>query len=413
MKNCSCNINSDCRNCNICGSSFNPEDIDFKRPQNHLFYIDKVYSRNRGDACPIMFNVATNAQTYRTQLFLSPLHDDIAGVSENLCEEIFGCGCECCSPLTLNGGSGCRCRNGVMGTQNGDCDCGCRNHNNGCCNNCCQLEANASFNIINSFVRVFSFTPTNPCGINASQVTLNGIAVDDLDCQGGFYEAVLSESLNNILKQTCSARDLPTKAFFLITGAGPWSYFAEFVVEGTVSTGGRNCCFRAVFTPVIGAEPTPIPNTTSNLSVPHVSIPCGSGNARPRLFFSFDGTINLLNPRLRTVNTNGSIQLILESSAVAEPSVSVEVVKKTLICLNAREAIQPCDGNDDCEEHRHCCGECDRDRDCDRDRCEREESGSGNCVCERIAESLERSGCGNSLAFGNGDFSRTNYGSTF
>lgn len=402
MKNCSCTMNSECDSCNICGTTLNLEDIDFKCPENHLFYVDKVYSKNTGEACPIMFNITTNTEAYQTRLQLSPLHDDVAGIRENLCEEIFGCGCECCSPLGLTrSGNGCGCGNSVAGTQN--------NQNNGCCNNCCQLDENAVFTIVNSFVRVFSFTPTNPCGIFASQVTLNGVAVDDLDCQGGFYEAVLSESLNNILKQTCSARNLPTKAFFLITGAGPWSYFAEFVVEGTVSTGGRTCCFRATFTPTLGAEPTPIASNTSNLSVPQVSIPCGSGNARPRLLFSFDGVINLLNPTLRTVTNNGNIQLILESSAVATPNVSVEVVKKSLLCLNTREAVQPCDGNDNCEDHRHCCHRHEREEAEEAEAAER----NGNRCCERMAESLENSNCGNNIAFGTGDFCRTNFGTTF
>lgn len=332
--------------CNTCGSVLNLSSLEFNRSDDHLLYMDKVYSREHASACPIVFDLTTTQDTYQTQLLLSPMQD------ENLC---------------------------CPGSRNNSCNCNCN-----CCNEC-NIDELSVFNISNSYVRILSFEQTNPCNLFSSQVTVNGLAVDGLECQSGLFEATLSQSLPTILNNTCTENNLPTKAFFLISDAGPWAYMAEFIIEGTVtSTGGKTCCFRATFTPAPGAEPTPIVGATSNLSIPKISIPCSNGNALPRIYFNFSGAINLLNPELTVTSTEAGNQLTLSTTAVAEPEVYVEVVKRTLFCLNAAEAIIPCDGQ---SEDDNCCQCCDIQDTFTED----------SSLCERITESIQSTHCGNTI----------------
>ena len=372
--------------CNSCGTVLNLSNLAFHRPEDHLLYMDKVYSKASATACPIVFDLTTTAETYQTQLLLSPLHDDN---SENLCGEIFGC-CNCndnchkkniCDQIRHNG----------------------RRHNCDCCGEC-VIDETSIFNIINSYVRVLSFQQTVPCALTASQVSLNGAIVDTLECQGGLFESTLSQSLSNILSRTCTENALPTKAFFLISQAGPWSYLAEFIIEGTVTTAGKTCCFRATFSPATGAEPTPIATTTSNLAIPKLSIPCASGSSLPKINFNFGGKISLLNPELTATNTATGIQLTLSTTGVAEPEVYAEVVKRTLFCLHAAEAVMPCDGQPIDNSCCQCCQTQNQNDNCSNNAssceyCNPEVVSSENddCLCERISESIESSYCGNSM----------------
>ena len=396
MKNNNCNHNCGNPLCNTCGTVLNLSNTDFRPSQDHLVYMDKVYSKSTGTACPIVFDLTTTPETYQTQLFLSPLHDN---ASYNLCEEIFGC-CDCGKGNDMNICNQLKANEGYQG-----CNCYAE----------CVVDESSVFNVLNSYVNVLSFQQTVPCDLAASQVTLNGIAVDSIECQGGLFEATLSQNLANILNRTCTENNLPTKAFFLISDAGPWSYFAEFIIEGTVTTSGKTCCFRAIFTPTVGAEPTPIPTTTSNLAIPKLSIPCSSGNALPRIDFYFGGKMSLLNPEITVTGPAGNVGgvlLSLTSTGVAEPTISVEVIKRTLFCLNAVEADIPCDGTHEDT----CCNCCNCGNSSNSDICQHEkddqhgccgnnaidshtfkEDYSDNCICEKIAENIQSSYCGNTI----------------
>lgn len=388
MKNNFCHHKCGDPLCNTCGTVLNLSDLAFHRPEDHLLYTDKVYSKASATACPIVFDLATTPETYQTQLLLSPLHDNN---NENLCGEIFGC-CNCsevCNNQNI-------CDQIRSNAHKHNCSCN-------CCNDC-TVDETSVFNIINSYVRVLSFQQTTPCGLDASQVTLNGTAVDDLTCQGGLFEATLSQSLSAILSRACTDNSLPTKAFFLISQAGPWSYLAEFIIEGTVTTAGKTCCFRTIFTPVAGAEPTPIAGTTSNLSIPKLSIPCASGSALPRINFNFGGKINLLNPEIIATTTAGVTQLTLSTTAVAEPEVYAEVVKRTLFCLHAAEAVVPCNGQPVDKSCCQCC-QCSQNQNaainnettCNCHAPEASITPDDDCLCERISENLQSSYCGNTL----------------
>lgn len=377
----------------ICGTSIDIDDLEFAASRNHLLYVDKVYSKGQGVACPLVFNLVTAPSTFQTQLLLSPL----SNLEDNLCDEIFGCNCR------QHHGSSCGQRPQSGCNSNSGCNCNC------VCNvgNTCQLDENAVFKIARSFVKVTNFGLQNPNCLSPNQVTVNGIPVDELFNAGNSYEAVFNSNLTDIVKPVCAENGLATKAFFLISCAGPWVFDAEIVVEGTVNTGGRTCCFRATFTTrctfPIGAN---IP--VSNIAVPRISVPCASGGMSPRLFFSFGGIMNLLNPTICVVpDDDDSFNLVLKASIAAEPTVDVQVIKSALLCINGCEAIFPCEGTESEVESE----EDDEPLDGPDCRCGTVSgSGSGSrnrnrgCSCGRNRDSVEsasdNSNCGNTTAFG-------------
>lgn len=370
----------------VCGTSIDVDDVDFAPSARHLVYMDKVYSRAEATACPLVFSLSTSPFSFQTQLLTSPL----ALPNETLCDEIFGP----IGGVRLPFGNHKRhCKGAAVEAAN----TGCNGNIDPCrppcpppcppCNPChpcgavggansnsCELDENAVFNIVNSYVLINTFNTRPVCSLNRSQVTLNGIPVDSLACQGGNYTATINNIIPDIIQDVCVDRGLPTKAFFLITNAGPWVFDAKFVLEGTVNTNGRLCCFRAIFQtngpvdispqtngpgagcggavapeiPELCPPPCPPPWNvgTVNFAIPDVSIPCTTSGISPTLSFSFSGKMSLLNPSITVQENFGRLNLVLNTRVVAEPSIFVEVVKKTLFCTTACEGLLPCDGTE-------------------------------------------------------------------
>ena len=304
-----------------CGTNIDTEDIEFTRQQPNLMYIDKVFSFNNDTASPILFNLNTGGQN--TNNFITE--------------------------LTLDG----------------------------CSLFPCTLSSNAVFEIDNSFVAVEYFNTRPPGNIAAPQVTLDGFPVDSVSFSNGQYTAATTNVLSKVQKERCLNRNLPTKAFFLISNAGPWDLRATFVFEGTVNTNGRTCRFRLQISNAPDSANISLPTgSLSSFAIPQLSLPCIVDGVAPTILFQFNAKVNLVNPRL-VVNCSpipttagglgvdslengrhccppcpevGSIfdnpcRVSLASAVAVEPVVHVETVRKTLFCVNACEGLQPCQGN--------------------------------------------------------------------
>ncbi|MDD3169361.1 MAG: hypothetical protein PHC91_07880 [Eubacteriales bacterium] len=275
-----------------CGTNIDTEGVRFTNQQPNLIYTDKVFSFNKDTASPILFPINTGgnfADLYITELFLD-----------------------------------------------------------GSCFFPCTLSPNAVFEIDNSFVVVEYFNTRPPGSIAASQVTLDGFSVDSVSFANGQYTARTQNVLSRVQKDRCLDRGLPTKAFFLISNAGPWDFRATFVLEGTVNTNGRCCRFRAEISNAPEAPNTMLPaGSVSSFAVPDLSLPCSIHGIAPDILFQFGAKINLVNPRLNVTCTNlgNACTVFLESAIAVEPVVHVQSVRRTLFCVNACEGLQPCDGS--------------------------------------------------------------------
>nr|WP_315022604.1 hypothetical protein [uncultured Aminipila sp.] len=383
MKNHSCHTGCTNGLASICGTSIDFDDLDFAQSKNHLLYVNKVFSKGEGTGSPLVFNLTTSPAKFRTQLLLSPLSSP-----ENLCEEILGTNCHCKHDDRTFDRDRSFDRDMQSCVSNTGCNCNCN------CNcgsvagaSACQLDENAVFEVLRSEVRVTAFNLANPSGLSPDQVTVDGFPVDSLLNLDGSFEATLNSSLPKIIKPPCAEQGLPTKAFFLISCLGPWVFQAQFIVEGTVNTNGKTCCFRAIFTTL---STTPIhPNIPfSNIAVDRISIPCVSGGMSPRIVFSFGANMSLLNPVITVVEDSDedSIFLVLTTPVVVEPTVDVQVIKQALLCINACEAVFPCEGTESAAEEE-----------------EEEEELEQECHCGNnndVESESNNFNCGNTIALG-------------
>ncbi|MEA4988355.1 MAG: hypothetical protein VB095_09870 [Anaerovorax sp.] len=373
------------RNClgSVCGTNIDTEGIDFTNEKSNLVYMDKVFCFTDDTSCPLMFNLNTggpNRNRFVTELTLEP---------QNCC-------C-CCMP--------------------------------------CTLEENAVFNIEKSFVVVEYFNTRPPGNIAANQVSIDGYPVDSVTYSNGQYLAKTASVISRIQKERCMNAGLPTKAFFLITNAGPWDIRAKYVLEGTVNTGGRTCCFRCEISNAPSAQNTELPsNSKSNFAIPDLSLPCSINGIAPDIRFQFNAGVELINPCLtlghhhhgrgaqpgsgydecerecETVvdslchhnnNNNNSMALTLTSKVAVEPIVHIEVVRQTLFCTNACEALIPCDGSELAAEE-EAAEECVNPflPDCSCGNSSNIES-IQNCNCNSEEIASESTTCGNGCGCGN------------
>lgn len=308
----------------VCGTTVDLEGIDFTDKKSNLVYMDKVFSFTEDTSCPLLFNLFTggsNANLFVTELTLKPQD------------------C-CCTP--------------------------------------CTLEPNAVFNIEKSFVVVEYFNTRPPGNINESQVSIDGYPVDSVSYSNGQYLAKTAGLISKIQKERCMDAGLPTKAFFLISNAGPWDIRAKYVLEGTVNTGGSTCCFRVEISNAPNSPNTQLPaSSLSNFAVPDLSLPCSINGIAPEVRFQFNADVELINPTLTLCrggrgakqgpgydecqfecqnvvdslcHQSNNLTLSLTSKVAVEPTVHVEVVRQTLFCTNACEAIIPCDGSESAAE---------------------------------------------------------------
>ncbi|MBQ6686377.1 MAG: hypothetical protein IJM99_09750, partial [Firmicutes bacterium] len=126
----------------------------------------------------------------------------------------------------------------------------------------------------------------------------------------------------------------------------------RIVVEGTVTTGGKNCCFKAEFVNNAGTF-VALPDTSvSNFAIPKLSLPCSTNGVAPTIRFQFGAMAQILNPTLTVDSTatpgaSVSSSLVLGGTLVITPTMSAEVIRKSLFCITACEAMLPCDGTEE------------------------------------------------------------------
>jgi len=329
--------------CQVCGPSINTEDIEFSRKEPNLVYMDKVFSYNQATSCPILQSLNTDNNNFTTKLIIK--------------DTINGCGCDGHRGWDHNhgcGNDGWGCGDSNWDDCDCDCDCddGCggsrpnrRNRRSRRNNNFFRLDPDAVFNIDRSYVLVESFQLSRCARLCADDITADGICVDSLDFLNGQFTATTTDLIPQLSKDRCLDLGLPTKAFVLVTAAGPWTYRATFVLEGTVNTDGRTCCFQAKFKSD-GAPLSVNSNCTSNFGLPKVSFPCTVSGIAPVINFTFTGKVNMLNPEICINFDNGRLGIELDTMLAIEPKINLEVVRRSLFCIDACEGMLPCDGTE-------------------------------------------------------------------
>ena len=209
------------------------------------------------------------------------------------------------------------------------------------------------------------YIETNPPGYRSpSQVLLDGKTVDSVRFENDRYIVGASSIIPKIQSKICEEEGLPTKAFFLLRNVCNWEFRATIVIEGTVNTGGRTCCFRAKIRNNENEPPITVPSgCCSNFAIPDLAIPCPVNGNSPEITFRFGGKIKLVNPELkvkcgrRRPNQNGCPEFIkpdseecsltLKTTVAIEPTVHVQVVRRTLFVIDAKEGIMPCGQRED------------------------------------------------------------------
>lgn len=272
----------------LCGTNIDSDRISFSASRANLVYMDKVYSYNKVESCPLLLPLTTTPENYGVSLTVSD---------------------PCC----------------------------------GCCDSC-SVDLSSAFSVTNAYVLTEQFIPTG--NISPGQITVNGAAVDSISTENGQFVASTAGLIGNIQRECCMESGLPTKAFFLANSVGPWAIRFRIVLEGTVSTSGKNCCFRAEFINNTGTFVALPANSLSNFAIPKLSLPCAVNGIAPTIRFQFGAAAKILNPVLTVTNagTAAASNLVLSGTLVINPTMSAEVVRKALFCVTACEAMLPCDG---------------------------------------------------------------------
>ncbi len=272
-----------------CGTSIHTEGIEFTGKESNLVYMDKVYSYNQAEASPILSKVDTGCQSGQYEF-----------------------------DFTTNG-----------------------------CGSFC-LDSNASF-CIDKACAVLQHIGTVPEGnISPNQVSVNGYVVDSVDFSGGQYTAKVSDILSMVQRERCQKEGLPTKTFFLVNNVGPLKYRAKFIIEGTVSSCGRSARFKLTVTNRDGAGDIQLPaGCPSSFVVNDLALPCAINGIAPEILFQMGGTVQMVNPKLYMCCSNDcgcmpNASLALSAGLVIKPAIHVEVVRKTLFCMEACEGLLPC-----------------------------------------------------------------------
>ena len=297
----------------LCGTSIDTENVIFGDRKPNLVYMDKVFSFNSDTSCPVFFFLDTRCDSDNFEIKFTTADK--------------GCGCGC---------------------------------------NPYELDCNAVFEIEKAFAVLDFIGIVPPGNISPSQVTIDGEEVDSVTFDNGRFIVGISELVSRLQHQQCIDSNLPSKNFLLIRDICTWEIRATYVLEGTVTSGGRTCCFRAEIRNADDAPSTVLPTSCcSSFAIPNFSIPCTTNGIAPEIAFHFSGNIKLINPQLKvkchnrpcpvpvTVETAGvsaeifpgmdrTPTLVFKSKVSLEPTVHVESVRRTLFSVNAQEGIIPC-----------------------------------------------------------------------
>lgn len=318
----------------LCGTNIDHDRLNFSAAKSNLVYLDKVFSYNKGESCPLLLDLNTCPHDYTVR-------------------------------LTATDPDGC------------------------CCNNC-NVDCSSTFTVTNAVVLVEQLALH--CNINPNQVTVNGIPVDSISTQNGQYVASTANLISRVQHCACIENGLPTKTFFLASHIGPWMIRFRIILEGVVSTGGKSCCFRAEFVNKNGTFVALPKNSTSDFAIPKLSLPCSINQVAPEIRFQFGAAARILNPILTVQNSRSddectavSSNLVLSGTMVINPTIAVEVVRKSLFCVTACEAMIPCDGTQEALDSAN-----DEEDDCD--------PFADDCACGTSRGTADRGcGCGNAV----------------
>lgn len=301
-KNCVCNER-------LCGTNIDLAGLAMNGDEDALVYLDKVFSLNRDTSCPVIFHLNT---------------------------------AECPENFTI-----------TFESLDRNCDP-------------CPIGPDAVFHIRKACATL-EFIETEPPGnICPDQVLVDGQEVDHVDYENGRYTVDIASILPSVVDEECEERGLPTKVFFLIKNVCAWQIRITFILEGTVNSGGQTCKFRAVFSNAVDAPPIVLPTgCCSSFAVPKLAIPSELNGNVPTIAFRFDGTVKLVNPKLKVIcRMPGSgprpfdaaccdpfppgpgpgpgpisCMLTLCSKVVLEPTLIVETVRRTLFQINANQVL--------------------------------------------------------------------------
>lgn len=293
--------------CSTCGTNINNADLEFKSSKSSLAYVDKVFSYNEGVSCPISYTLNTVTSEITTQLITSK--DNLPPIDP------------CAEPV-------CECTPPVLPSHN-QCCCCCGNGAD------CAISAASVFTIERSYAIINSITPAT--AIEADDVTLNGSSVNAVTIENGIYTVDISNLENEISNTRCLCNGLLSKAFFMINGITGWNLTGTLILDGTVNTGGSTCNFRLT---VDITSPLAITGTTA-FAISDAGVPCSIHGISPAIQFTIGGKLNILNPEI-TVTDNAAE---LTALVILEPSINLEVTRKTLMCMTGYEANMPCDNS--------------------------------------------------------------------
>ena len=279
-----------CPDTAVCGTPFNARCLDWGRSESTALYADKIFSAHRAEGSSIFY-----------QLDTSQTPDNFLSVYE----------------LTPCSG--------------------------GCCCTTKVLSADAVFEIQKTFVQLDCFsviTDGETPPITPANVTVNGLAVCGIEEDNGQFTADISCILGELTNPVCLAQNLPSKAFILLQNIGTLQFRIRLGFEGVVRSCGVLYRFKAY---LANNETISLPaDLTTSFAIAEVNIPCVANGSAPVITFRFDGTAEVINPRLTVTATddedpcNGA-RIDVTATLGITPRVFVEVIRNTLLLVSAAE----------------------------------------------------------------------------
>lgn len=328
-----------------------------------MVYLNKVFSDLRIGSCPLMCELTATAAEFDQQLtFFEPEERDCEHCKKRECGDC----CKCCPCSRPRGNAGAPL----------------------------DLDDDLDFVIDSTEVVVTDFDLENPSCLRSCNVTVNGIPVDELEIFNERYMAATNDLMTRVGDCACMERGLPTKTFFLISGAGGWKAKVSLIVRGSVFGCGACRRFKLVMRTRNGVFIN-IPGT-STFASSQLCLPCVTGGIAPVINFSFLAKATLLNPEL-SIASGDKCNVTLRGCLITEPEADVQVTRQTLFKTDAQSVNVPCDDLERCRQapgvcengddddsnafrlrNRCCTEERERDRDED-DECENRERDRQSC----------------------------------
>ena len=147
--------------CTSCGTNIDTDNLAFKASKSNLAYMDKIFSYNEALSCPLIYSFSSAAAEATNRIItargpLPPLEP-------------------CCRPEKW------------PVPDRHDCCCS-------CCGDNCQITSGSVFTADRTFAVTAELTPA--AALAASDVTLNGSAVNNVASENGIYTVDISNLEN-------------------------------------------------------------------------------------------------------------------------------------------------------------------------------------------------------------------------